>query len=218
MNIDILKDITYGMYIVSTNHNNIYSGCVVNTVTQITSTNPILSVSINKNNYTNEILKKSKKIAISILSEKTSKDIIIKFGYNSSKDINKFENINFELINNIPIVLENICGYIYGDVINIIDSETHDIFLIRIKDSKKVSDYIPMTYSYYHNNLKGTSPKNAPTYVEQKNDNNGFNKYECIICGHIYDESIEKIKFEDLPDDWKCPTCGVGKDKFKKPN
>ena len=43
-----------------------------------------------------------------------------------------------------------------------------------------------------------------------------YAKYKCIICGYIYDESIEKIKFTDLPDDWKCPRCGVGKENFVK--
>jgi len=218
MNFDFLRDITYGMYIVSTSYNDKLVGCVVNTVTQITSNNPIISVSINKNNYTNEILKKSKKIAISILSIKTSKDTIVKFGYNSSKDINKFEFVNYDLINNIPVVIDNICGYLIGDIINIIDSETHDIFLLRVTDGKKLNDIEPMSYSYYHNNLKGTSPKNAPTYVEVTNNDNTYDKYECIICGHIYDESMELVKFEDLPDNWVCPTCGVGKDKFKKIN
>ena len=40
-------------------------------------------------------------------------------------------------------------------------------------------------------------------------------KYECTICGHIYDESVEGVKFEDLPDDWHCPICGASKDQFK---
>ena len=39
--------------------------------------------------------------------------------------------------------------------------------------------------------------------------------YKCIICGHKYDEAVEGKKFDELPDDWKCPICGVGKDKFK---
>lgn len=43
-----------------------------------------------------------------------------------------------------------------------------------------------------------------------------MNKYKCTICGHIYDESIEGVKFEDLPEDWACPICGVGKDMFEK--
>lgn len=41
-------------------------------------------------------------------------------------------------------------------------------------------------------------------------------KYVCIACGYVYDEEVEGVKFEDLPDDWTCPLCGVGKDMFEK--
>jgi rubredoxin len=49
-------------------------------------------------------------------------------------------------------------------------------------------------------------------------------KWECLVCGYVYDEEKgdpvngiqSKTKFEDLPDDWVCPECGVGKDQFKK--
>ena len=41
-------------------------------------------------------------------------------------------------------------------------------------------------------------------------------KYRCIICGYIYDEAKEKIKFEDLPDDWTCPLCGSPKNAFEE--
>ena len=217
MKLEILKDLTYGMYIISGNFKEENVGCVVNTITQITSNNPIISVSINKDNYTNEVLKKSKKIAISILSEKTSKDTIVKFGYSSSRDVNKFENINYIDVENIKIVDDNICGYIVGEIINILSVDTHDIFLIKNTDAVKKNDYAPMTYKYYHINMKGTSPKNAPTYIKTEVNSN-YSKYECIICGHIYDEEKELVKFEDLPDDWICPMCGVGKDKFKKIN
>ena len=40
-------------------------------------------------------------------------------------------------------------------------------------------------------------------------------KYKCQICGHIYDEEKEGIKFEDLPEDWKCPTCFAPKSMFE---
>ena len=40
-------------------------------------------------------------------------------------------------------------------------------------------------------------------------------KYKCQLCGHIYDEEKEGIKFEDLPDDWKCPMCFAPKSMFK---
>ena len=41
-------------------------------------------------------------------------------------------------------------------------------------------------------------------------------KYVCTVCGHVYDEEVEGTKFEDLPEDWVCPLCGVGKDMFEK--
>lgn len=41
-------------------------------------------------------------------------------------------------------------------------------------------------------------------------------KYECTVCEYIYDDEVEAVKFEDLPEDWTCPLCGVGKDSFKK--
>lgn len=39
-------------------------------------------------------------------------------------------------------------------------------------------------------------------------------KYKCTVCGHIYDEEVEGVKFANLPADWKCPTCKQPKDKF----
>ena len=41
-------------------------------------------------------------------------------------------------------------------------------------------------------------------------------KYECEVCGYIYDEAVEGVKFEDLPEDWVCPLCGVPKSSFVK--
>lgn len=41
-------------------------------------------------------------------------------------------------------------------------------------------------------------------------------KYRCTICGYIYDEAKEGVKFTDLPDDWKCPLCGAPKNLFEE--
>jgi rubredoxin len=48
-------------------------------------------------------------------------------------------------------------------------------------------------------------------------------KYECEVCGYIYDPKVGDpdgsiapgTTFKDLPKDWVCPVCGVGKDRFK---
>ncbi|NLI91179.1 MAG: rubredoxin [Peptococcaceae bacterium] len=49
-------------------------------------------------------------------------------------------------------------------------------------------------------------------------------KYECMVCGYIYDPEVGDpdsgiapgTAFEDISDDWVCPACGVGKDQFEE--
>lgn len=41
-------------------------------------------------------------------------------------------------------------------------------------------------------------------------------KYVCEVCGYVYDEAAEGTKWEELPEDYVCPLCGVGKDQFSK--
>lgn len=215
MDLSVLNNISYGMYIITTKKEHKNVGCFINSAMQITSKSKILAISLNKDNYTNEVLKETRKCAISILNEKANQKLISKFGYFSSREINKFDEVNYQNINELPVVIEDSCGYIIGEVIRVIDVETHDIFLIRMEQMEKLSDDVPMTYRYYHEVLKGKSPKKAPTYQEEKEEGKA-NRYQCSICGYIYDDSKEKIKFEDLPDSWTCPMCGVGKDKFIK--
>ena len=168
MNLQALNNISYGMYIITTEDNNKNIGCIINTVTQITSEKSIISISLNKENYTNEILKKTKKCSISILSEKTNKELIGRFGYFSSKNTDKFKDAIYEKIDNLPVVKESACAYIIGDVIDIINVETHDIFLIRVKKVEQLTNDTPKTYKYYHEVLKGKSPSKAPTYIKEE--------------------------------------------------
>lgn len=218
MDLNVFRDISYGMYVVSTKYEGKNIGCIVNTLTQITSENPIISISVNKNNFTNKALKANKKFAVSIISQETRSDVIGKFGFYSSKDVNKFEEFKYEEVENLPILKEDTCGYLICDLLEVIDTETHDIFLARVVGTKKQYNLKPMTYNYYHEVIKGKAPKNAPTYIKEgelkKEGNSNMKKYQCTICGYVYDEEVEKVKFEDLPDDWTCPLCGVGKDSF----
>ena len=199
----VFKDINYGMYIVSS-ANDKKVGCVINTLTQLTSVDPTISICLNKNNYTNKVIQETKKLAISILSEKTNANTIAVFGFSSSKDVNKFVDIDYEEINNIPVVLDNICSYLICEVINIIDVGTHDLIIAKVIETKKISDNVPMTYNYYHQVIKGSAPKNAPTYINEENKN----KWVCDVCGYVYDG--------DISDDFVCPVCGVDRSHFKK--
>lgn len=210
---NLFRNISYGMYLVTTK-NNKNNGCIINTLTQITSENPLVSISLNKKNYTNTEIKESRKFAVSIISEETSNEIISTFGYKTGTEVDKFENVPFQEISNLPVITDKMTGYLICEVINIIDCETHDIFIARVVESAKTSNYQPMTYKHYHEVRKGTSPKNAPTFINEVKEDS----YRCPICGYIHDNSVEPIKFEDLPEDWLCPLCKAPKKVFEKLN
>ena len=40
-------------------------------------------------------------------------------------------------------------------------------------------------------------------------------KYVCSVCGYEYDEAVEGTPVAELPEDWTCPLCGVGKEDFE---
>ena len=69
-----------------------------------------------------------------------------------------------------------------------------------------------MTYSYYHEVIKGKAPKTAPTYSsnETVESKKGSKSYICDICGYIYEGDITQE-----PDSYLCPICGVDKSHFK---
>ena len=213
MDIKAMQDLSYGMYVISTKMNDKNVGCFVNTVTQITAENPIITVSVNKSNYTNEALRVNKKFAVSVLPEKTEPSVISKFGFYSSRDVDKFEDMEYDVIDDVPVVKNNICGYMICEIINVVECETHDVFFARVLDAQKENDYKPMTYSYYHEVIKGKAPKKAPTYVEDSEKEikvsvGGEEVYVCLVCGYVHKGP--------MADDFKCPVCGVDKSNFRK--
>ncbi len=209
----VFRNISYGMYLVTTKGDK-NGGCIINTLSQVTSENPLVTISLNKNNYTSELVKLNKRFAVSIISEETDNNIITTFGYQTGKTINKFENIAYNEISDLPVVTDKMSAYLICEVVNIVDAETHYIFISRVVEAKMLNDLTPMTYKYYHDVRKGTSPKNAPTFVEEEK----IDGYRCPICGYVYDNSKESIKFEELPEDWVCPICMAPKNKFVKLN
>lgn len=206
MDRNVLRNLSYGMYIIGAKDDR-NVGCVVNTVVQITSNPTIIAVSINHDNYTNEIIKKTKKFSISILDEEVNPEIIGTFGYKSSRDIDKFENFDYELEDNIPI-LKDTCGNMICKVINSIETNTHTIFLAEVTNMINHQKKTPMTYKYYHDVLKGKSPKNAPTYESNETKKS---VWKCSVCGY-------EVELDELPEDFKCPICGEPITAFKKIN
>ena len=97
----ITRKISQGMYVLTTKD----GGCIVDAVSQISAgNNPLIAVSVMKSNYTNELMKKNDKFALSVLGMDVSPDIIKTFGFNSMRDIDKFENTNVTEVEGINVI------------------------------------------------------------------------------------------------------------------
>lgn len=212
MNTSIFRNMSYGVYVVTTLDNNRPVGCVANSIMQITSSPATVAVSINHDNYTNSCITKTGTFAFSILSEKSDSSIIGTFGFQSSKDTDKFANVSYQLKQDLPVLTDS-CGYVVCKVINTMETATHTVFLGEVVDADVLDTSVPaMTYAYYHNVIKGKSPKNAPTYLQEQESapaEKTTGRWECQICGYIYEG-------DSLPPDYICPVCRQGADKFQR--
>lgn len=166
MNNNVFRNLSYGVYVVSTWDNGRATGCTANSAMQITSSPATIAVSINHDNYTNSCIKDTERFAVSILSEKSDAGIIGTFGFYTGKEKDKFEEVQHKIFANMPVVSDS-CGYIVCKVINTVETSTHTIFIGEVIDGDVNGTDTPMTYAYYHNVVKGRSPKNAPTYIEE---------------------------------------------------
>ena len=207
MNNNVLRNISYGVYVISTLDESRATGCIANSVIQVTQNT--VAISINHNNFTNQCIKNSKKFAISILGENCDENIIPVFGFQTSKDTDKFKNFETETINGLSII-KNSIGYIICDLKNCFETETHTIFLGKIIDGDILNTGNVMTYAYYHKVKKGTSPKNAPTYIKEESANSNEIAYRCSICGYIHNGDLTKE-----PDSFVCPVCKQPKSVFE---
>lgn len=192
----ITRKITQGMYVLTTDG----GGCVVDAVSQVSAgDNPLIAVAVMKNNYTNELMKKNSTFALSVLGMDVNPDIIKTFGLNSMRDINKFENTKTNNIENLKIVDDSL-GYMICEKIDSIENETHTLFIGKLIEADVYKDKEAMSYSYYQEH------KDELIKVTTENGNTAW---VCTICGYVY-------YGETLPDNFKCPACGVGAEMFKR--
>lgn len=164
MNMSTFHKLSYGVYVVSTWDDGRPTGCTANSAMQITSSPATIAVSINHDNYTNKCIQETGRFAISIIAEDSDPLIIGTFGFRSGREVDKFENIKYEVKDHMPVVTDS-CGYVTCQVIDKMETATHTVFLGEVKGAELFGSREAMTYAYYHKVVKGKSPKNAPTYI-----------------------------------------------------
>jgi len=226
MNSKALYSLSYGLFVVSSMKGDRINGQIANTVIQVCSEPQVIQVVINRNNLTHEYISDSKVFTASILAKETPLNFIGGFGFKSGRDVDKFSGVSYKTgQSGAPVVLDNSLAYLEAKVIMQTDVYTHTIFVGQLIDADIIGEGEPLTYAYYQQVKRGTTPKTAPSYMaDKKEEKVTMDKYQCSVCGYIYDPAKGDpdggikpgTRFEDIPDDWTCPVCGAEKSQFKK--
>ena len=184
-----LFKISYGLYVITCNDGIKDTGCIVNTPIQVTNTPNRIAVTINKTNYTYEVVKKTGKMNVNCLTVEAPFSVFENFGFKSGRISNKFDGISAPRAKNgIAYLPNHINAYLSLETEKFIDLDTHVMFICKLTDAEVLSNVESMTYAYYHANVK---PK--PQAQKKKG-------YVCKICGYVYEG-------EELPEDFICPLC-----------
>lgn len=166
MNLKALHKIGYGVYVIGSRMGNKLNGQIANTVFQITSEPPTIAVSINKNNLTHEFIKASKVFTASVLCQDTPLSFIGSFGFKSGRDTDKLEGVDYKIgETKAPVIMENTVSYLEARVTEEIDVGTHTIFIGEVVAADVISEETCLTYDYYQQVKRGTTPKTAPSYL-----------------------------------------------------
>lgn len=198
MDTQALFKIGYGLYVLTARDEK-DNGCIINTVMQVTS-NPLqVAIAINKRNYTNEMIQKTRKFNLSILSEKADFSIYEHFGYKSGRDTDKFATFcnTKRSPNGLLYITKGTNAYMSAYVQHEMDLGTHSLFIGQLVAIENLNDDKSATYDYYQNNVK------------PKTENTVKKGWRCKICGYIYEG-------EELPADYICPICKHGAVDFEK--
>lgn len=193
--------ISYGLYVLTTKWGTFDNGCIINTVTQITSQPGRISIAVNKNNLSNQIIKETGIFNVSVLTEDANFDIFKKFGFVSGRETDKFtaEEKNYRTANGLTYFAKATNAVISAKVVDTLEYETHTVFVAEVTEAKVLSDVRSVTYQYYFDHIK---PKPG-NYEEKKKG------WVCKICGYVYEG-------DELPEDYECPLCKHGPADFER--
>lgn len=216
----VLSNLTYGMFAIgvmdSGKPSNKPSACIVNTVMQISSSQkPLLTVSMNRSNYSYKCIEKNGIFTVSVLSEETPGTVIGALGLTSGENTDKLKNIRHKVLNEgVPVIKENTCCWMLCKVVDKVVTGTQVLYVAEITAGSDESKGIPMTYNYYKEQLNGRTPQNSPVYIPEDLIASKISGevHVCSVCGYVYSDRGES--FEELPEDWHCPVCKMPKHVF----
>jgi len=195
---DAMTKISYGFYVLATKDGNgAPKGCIVNTLSQATVTPEKVLITVNKQNYTHDVLLAGKAFTVTMLDESAPFSLFENFGFRSGREADKFAGVKcLKAANGVPYLTENASGFVSGTVIETIDLGTHTLFVGQVEEKGLLSEIASLTYAYYQAHTK---PRPKPAARAG---------WRCKICGYVYDG-------DNLPADFVCPLCKHGAADFE---
>ena len=196
--------LSYGLFVLTAKEAEKDNGCIINTAIQAASEPNQLSICVNKLNYTHDMVLRTGEFTVSVLSQNAKFDLFRQFGFQSGRDVNKFENFDAcaRGANGIYYITEGTNAYISVKVKKTEDLGSHTMFIGEITDMEVLSDAPSVTYAYYLENIKPKSQAVGKT-------ESGQTVWRCTICGYEY-------VGEELPEDFVCPLCKHPASDFEK--
>lgn len=165
MDIKAFFKMTYGLYIVSSRFEDKDCGCIVNTLEQVTAEPIKMAVAISKNNLTEELIEKSGFFTAVALTQDADIKLIGHFGFKTGRNIEKFAAYPFARDENgVAYLTESVAARYSMKLIDKLDLGTHVMLIGEALEAEILSEGEPLTYAYYQQVKKGTTPKNAPSY------------------------------------------------------
>lgn len=197
-----MYNLSYGLFVLTSAFEGRESGCIINTGIQVTSEPNRISIAVNQGNFTKELVEKSGKFNLSVLSEAVSFETFRHFGFQSGRDVDKFAAYSAcrRSANGLYYITEGANAYISATVEQTVDLGTHMLFIAAVDDMEVLSQDPSATYAYYQSQIK---PKPS------RENSAGKTVWRCTVCGHIYEG-------EELPPDYICPLCKHPASDFEK--
>lgn len=163
----VFRDLSYGLYIISSTDGARLNAQLVNTVLQVTSEPPRIAVTVNVKNLTHEYIEKSKVFAAMVLDESVTMPFLGVFGFRTGRDFDKFAKTRHTAgVTGAPILSENVLSFVEARVVDQISLGTHTTFVGEVVNTGVLKSGNPLTYRYYHENLRGKTPPGAPSFIK----------------------------------------------------
>ena len=186
--------LTYGLFVLTARQGEKDNGCIINTAAQVTTSPNRITIAVNKSNYTHDMVLATGQFTLSILSQEAPFSLFQRFGFQSGRDVDKFDGFAQHAVrgdNGILRVTQGACAWLSCKVVSTMDLGTHTLFLADVEDGDVLNSVPSVTYSYYQANIK-LKPQAAPAAPAAKK------RWVCTVCGYVYEGDF-------LPDDFICP-------------